>query len=29
MIHTNLQIYSEYSWTLYPYLYKVTYMYNK
>jgi len=26
---TSLQVYSRYSWTLCPYVYKVTYMYNK
>jgi len=26
---TSLQVYSQYSWTLCPYVYTITYMYNK
>ena len=25
---SNIQVYSQFSWTLCPYVYKVTYMYN-
>jgi len=29
MYCNSLQVYSQYSWTLCPYVYKVTYIYNK